>query len=101
MLDCYPLGRVAWCLGRFCDYTGFSAFEIRSGLPGSDLHWLVPIVQGAIASGAQTATRAEVLKLLKAEAAKATDSVDKKRLQSLIALLEKDDHIPAAPSLLR
>lgn len=60
------------------------------------LHWLVPIIQSAIASGRETATRAEVLKLLKAEAAKATDPLDKKRLQSLIELLEKDDHIPGS-----
>ncbi len=60
------------------------------------LHWLVPIIQSAIASGRETATRAEVLKLLKAEAAKATDPLDKTRLQSLIALLEKDDHIPGS-----
>ncbi len=60
------------------------------------LHWMVPIIQSAIASSRETATRAEVLKLLKAEAAKATDPLDKKRLQSLIELLEKDDHIPGS-----
>ena len=60
------------------------------------LHWLVPIIQSAIASRRETAIRAEVLMLLKAEANKATDPPDKKRLQSLIALLEKDDHIPGS-----
>jgi len=60
------------------------------------LHWLVPMIKSAITSHRETATRAEVLKLLKLEAARATDPLDKKRLQSLIALLEKDDHIPGS-----